>query len=57
MRVRVEAKMEQKRRTDVTQSSHGIEVEESDEVEEEKKGELTIQQEKVCQVRQAARDV
>ena len=50
VRVRVEAKMERKRRTDVTQSSHGIEVEESDGEEEEKKGELTTQREKVCQV-------
>ena len=39
-----------KEMTGVAQSLHGIEGEESDEVEEEKKGELMIQREKVCQV-------
>ena len=34
----------------VAQSSHGIEAKRSDEEEEEKKGELTTQREKVCQV-------
>ena len=37
VKVRAKAKTERKRRTDVAQSSHGIEVEKSDEKEEEKK--------------------
>ena len=50
VKVKAKAKTEWKRRTDVAQSSHGIEVKESDGEEEEKKGELTTQQKKVCQV-------
>ena len=36
--------------TDAAQSSHEIEDEENDEAQEERKWELTIQGEKVCQV-------